>query len=105
MRDQADQDVATIQELYDASSLLLATLGFTHCTEDLLTPELDYATRRLIAARSAMRRRGLAEHVDAGLLPHRELPPAFNRPSAAVNSSRQSAESLTKMRSSHRRNR
>lgn len=63
-----------VQELYDATTLLQAVINFTYETDDLVKPELDYACRRLIAARSAIRHAGLVTHVEAGLLPVRDLP-------------------------------
>ena len=68
------------QELYDATTVLNATLVFTHCSEDLLRPELEYACRRVLAARSRIRREGLVIDVAAGLLPAIELPTPFNVP-------------------------
>lgn len=59
---------ARLQELYDATTELNAALTFTHCTEDLLRPELDAAIRRVISARSHARRSGLVTHTEAALL-------------------------------------
>ena len=74
----------TIQELYDATTLLQAVLNFTHSIEGLLTPEMDYACRRLMAARMAMRRAGLVVHVDAGLLELIALPAPFDAVNVAL---------------------
>lgn len=72
--------IDTLQELYDATTHLQAVLNFTHTAEDLLRPELDYACRRLMAARSATRRIAcIIEHRDDAALKHPELPPPFNR--------------------------
>lgn len=75
----AIREIAAIQELYDATTLLQAALTFTHETADLLKPELDYACRRLIAARAAMRRLLLVNDTAAGVLDMPELPPPFNK--------------------------
>lgn len=58
-----------IQELYDASTVLIAALTFTHCTEDLVRPELNHAIVRLIHARNGIRAAGIAIHVEAALIP------------------------------------
>lgn len=58
-----------VQELYDATTILIAALTFTHCTEDLLKPVLDSAIKRVIYARNAMRAGGIVQHRDAVLVP------------------------------------
>jgi hypothetical protein len=59
---------ASIQDLYDATTVLLAALTFTHCTEDLVKPELNDAVVRTIVARNRVRGFGIVTHVVAGLL-------------------------------------
>jgi hypothetical protein len=68
-----------VQELYDATTILHAVLRFTHTSDDLLSPELDAACRRVLAARSACRMAGIVEHRDAGLIEPKELPEPFDR--------------------------
>ena len=56
------------QELYDATTVLLAALTFTHCAADLLKPELNDAIKRVIYARNRLRK--------LEIVTHRDLPPA-----------------------------
>jgi hypothetical protein len=56
-----------VQELYDATTVLIAALTFTHCTEDLVKPELNNAIERVIYARNGMQRTGAVIHRDAAL--------------------------------------
>lgn len=58
-----------VQELYDATTVLLAVLTFTHCTEDLVKPELNDAIVRTIYARSRLRKSDIVAHVEAALVP------------------------------------
>ena len=90
MKTLTDTEIAAIQELYDATTLLQATMGFfVHDAEGLLCAELNYAERRLMAARSRMRHLGLITHVDAGMLQAIILPPPFNEEHPSVERSRQ----------------
>jgi hypothetical protein len=62
---------AEVQELYDATTVLVAALSFTYSTEDLLKPELYVAVERVIHARTALRRKGVVVHTDAALVSDR----------------------------------
>lgn len=70
---------ALVQELYDATTHLVAVLTFTHTAADLVAPELDYEIRRVLAARSALRRATVVSHVEAGLLEQPTLPAPFDK--------------------------
>lgn len=60
-----DERASAIQELYDATTVLLAVLTFTYCTEDLVKPEMNDACVRLIRARNEMRRVQCVVHREA----------------------------------------
>lgn len=65
---------ALVQEAYDATTVLIAALSFTHCTEDLVKPELNDAIKRVIVARNGLRRSRLVEHREAALVSQYEPP-------------------------------
>lgn len=86
--ERATREVEAIQELYDATTLLQTTMAFVNDSAGLLSPELNYAERRLMCARASLRHLGIITHADADKLAMPSLPPPYDQEHPAVQRQR-----------------